>query len=204
MNFVILHIATLTTMLVISVILLIITQFPSTLSSTRTRLILGSISSAILGLGVLIMGGAIPAFCSTIAIVAAFPRIKKHRPSIIGSVPVILYIAKSFIVLDFSNYYQVNELLIASLIITHPLIMEIIVNLEYSKFKLHNFLESIFCFKQFVEHLFTASGRIQNVYKNLSLCTQNTLLGFYQKIYVRFCFFPFCQNYNRNKFLSFF
>lgn len=107
MNFVILHIATLTTMLVISVILLIITQFPSTLSSTRTRLILGSISSAILGLGVLIMGGAIPAFCSTIAIVAAFPRIKKHRPSIIGSVPVILYIAKSFIVLDFSNYYQI-------------------------------------------------------------------------------------------------
>lgn len=109
----VLQIATLSTMLLSSAILLIITQFPSTLSSTRTRLILGSISSTILGFGVLIMGGAIPAFCSTIAIVAAFPRIKKHRPSIIGYVPVILYIAKSFFILDSSNYYQVNELLIA-------------------------------------------------------------------------------------------
>lgn len=115
----VLQIATLSTMLLSSAILLIITQFPSTLSSTRTRLILGSISSTILGFGVLIMGGAIPAFCSTIAIVAAFPRIKKHRPSIIGYVPVILYIAKSFFILDSSNYYQIagdSFLLLAALV----------------------------------------------------------------------------------------
>ncbi|XP_043482985.1 adenylate cyclase type 2 [Leptopilina heterotoma] len=115
----VLQITTLSTMLLSSVILLIITQFPSTLSSTRTRLILGSISSTILGFGVLIMGGAIPAFCSTIAIVAAFPRIKKHRPSIIGYVPVILYIAKSFFILDSSNYYQIagdSFLLLAALV----------------------------------------------------------------------------------------
>ena len=115
MKNVVVHVSTLGTMLVSSVIFLIVTQFPTTLSCTRTRLILGLTASTVLGLGVLVIGGAIPVSCSTIAIVTALPRIRKQRPSIIGFLPVILYIAKSFIILDQSNYYQVNELLITSL-----------------------------------------------------------------------------------------
>ncbi|XP_033219941.1 adenylate cyclase type 2 isoform X2 [Belonocnema kinseyi] len=115
----VMYISTLTTMLVSSLILLIITQFPSTLSCPRTRLILGLISSAILGFGVLIVGGAVPVFCSVIAIVAALPRIRRQRPSIIGFLPVVLYIGKSFFILNRDHYYQIagdTFLLLAALV----------------------------------------------------------------------------------------
>ncbi|XP_015594006.1 adenylate cyclase type 2 isoform X2 [Cephus cinctus] len=81
-------------MLLSSLSLLVVTQFPSMLSSRRTRLLVGMASSIILGLGILVLGGVIPIFVGVLSFVSALPRLENHRPTIVAFALVLLHLGK--------------------------------------------------------------------------------------------------------------
>ncbi|KAK2576760.1 hypothetical protein KPH14_005405 [Odynerus spinipes] len=93
----ILPVSTLTVMLVSSLSLLVVSQLPSTLTSARTRFLVGQLSSVILGFGILILGGAVPMFACILSITAALPRIKKLRPTIGPFILAIMHVGRRFI-----------------------------------------------------------------------------------------------------------
>lgn len=91
-------VSTLSVMLVSSLTLLVISQLPSTLTSARTRFLVGQLSSVILGFGILILGGAIPMFACILSITAALPRIKRRlRPTIGPFILAIMHVGQRFI-----------------------------------------------------------------------------------------------------------
>ncbi|XP_043681130.1 adenylate cyclase type 2 [Vespula pensylvanica] len=94
---IVLPISTLSVMLVSSLTLLVVSQLPSTLTSARTRFLVGQLSSVILGFGILILGGAIPMFACILSITAALPRIKRLRPTIGPFILAIMHVGQRFI-----------------------------------------------------------------------------------------------------------
>lgn len=92
-----LPLATLAIMLVVAGSLLIVAQFPASLSSRRTRILLGLLASCLLGLGSLALGAPIPAFVAVLAVVATLPRIRRHRPSLVGFCLAVLYVIKRIV-----------------------------------------------------------------------------------------------------------
>ncbi|XP_035742022.1 adenylate cyclase type 2-like isoform X1 [Vespa mandarinia] len=94
---IVLPISTLSVMLVSSLSLLVVSQLPSTLTSVRTRFLVGQLSSVILGFGILILGGAIPMFACILSITAALPRIKRLRPTIGPFILAIMHVGQRFI-----------------------------------------------------------------------------------------------------------
>ncbi|XP_047364793.1 adenylate cyclase type 2 isoform X1 [Vespa velutina] len=94
---IVLPISTLSVMLVSSLSLLVVSQLPSTLTSIRTRFLVGQLSSVILGFGILILGGTIPMFACILSITAALPRIKRLRPTIGPFILAIMHVGQRFI-----------------------------------------------------------------------------------------------------------
>ncbi|XP_031784566.1 adenylate cyclase type 2 isoform X2 [Nasonia vitripennis] len=85
-------------MLVVAGSLLIVAQFPTSLSSRRTRILLGLLASCLLGLGCLALGAPVPAFVAVLAVVATLPRVRRHRPSLVGFCLAALYFIKRIVV----------------------------------------------------------------------------------------------------------
>uniref|UniRef100_A0A0C9RWY1 adenylate cyclase n=1 Tax=Fopius arisanus TaxID=64838 RepID=A0A0C9RWY1_9HYME len=94
---VILESSILAMMVVSSLSLLTVAQFPSTLTSTRARISVGLTSSLILGAAVLALAGPLPVFACTLTTIATLPRIRRHRPSVVGLVIAAVHIARGFV-----------------------------------------------------------------------------------------------------------
>ncbi|XP_017890300.1 adenylate cyclase type 2 isoform X2 [Ceratina calcarata] len=106
---VIVPISVLTTLLPLSLSLLLVTQLPSTLTSARTRLIIGFIASGILGVGILIIHASIPLFVTVLAMIAVLPRDTRQKPTILAIVLITVHLSGRFFLLDHSSYYQIVE-----------------------------------------------------------------------------------------------
>ncbi|XP_058793557.1 adenylate cyclase type 2 isoform X2 [Phymastichus coffea] len=90
----ILPISSLTAMLLSSCCLLAVSQFPASLASRRRRFALGLLASALLGAGCLLLTSPSAAFVAVLALVASLPRIKRHRPSVLGFCLAAAYLTK--------------------------------------------------------------------------------------------------------------
>ncbi|XP_043284358.1 adenylate cyclase type 2 isoform X4 [Venturia canescens] len=97
-------------MLVSSLSLLVVTQFPSIIKSTRARFALGLTSSIILGVAILLLGGTLPLFACIIAVIAGLPRIKKQRPTTLALVFAASFISTKLFIYhgeDNDYYYEI-------------------------------------------------------------------------------------------------
>ncbi|XP_053973477.1 adenylate cyclase type 2 isoform X2 [Hylaeus volcanicus] len=102
--------SSLTIMLFSSLSLLLLTQLPSTLTSIRTRFLIGFASSTILGLGILILRGSVPLFVTILAMVAVLPRSNRHTPTILAIIFIVVHLGGKFVFSDYSNYYQIAQI----------------------------------------------------------------------------------------------
>lgn len=102
-------VSTLTTMLIVSLILLVITQLSSTMTSKRSRILIGLASSIILGLGILILKGVLPLFACILSIIAILPKMRWQVPLIIGCILAFTHVSRRFIFEDLSSYYNVIQ-----------------------------------------------------------------------------------------------
>lgn len=104
-------------MLLTSSCLLVVAQFPASLGSQRARFLLGLLASFVLGLGCcLALGTPVPAFVAILAVMATLPRVRRHRPSLLGLGLAVLYVAKriaTFVMYeDQLKLYEVRVLLV--------------------------------------------------------------------------------------------
>ncbi|XP_076173456.1 adenylate cyclase type 2 Ac76E isoform X2 [Ptiloglossa arizonensis] len=102
--------SSLTIMLFSSFSLLLLTQLPSTLTSARTRFIIGFASSTILGLGILILRGSVPLFVTILAMIAVLPRGIQQIPTILAVILIVVHLGGKFMFSDYSNYYQIAQI----------------------------------------------------------------------------------------------
>ncbi|XP_015125001.1 adenylate cyclase type 2 [Diachasma alloeum] len=94
-----------------SLTLLTIAQFPSTLTSNRARISVGLTSSLILGAAVLALAGPLPIFACILTTIATLPRIRKHRPTVVGLVIAAVHIARGivmYIMDEDASFHQVT------------------------------------------------------------------------------------------------
>lgn len=104
-----LPVSTLTTMLIASLTLLVITQLPSTMSSRRSRILIGLTSSVVLGLGILILKGVLPLFVCVLSIIAILPKMRFEAPLVIGCILVLAHVSRRFVFDDLPGYYDVIQ-----------------------------------------------------------------------------------------------
>ncbi|XP_063978331.1 adenylate cyclase type 2 isoform X2 [Diachasmimorpha longicaudata] len=109
---VILEASILAVMVVSSMTLLTIAQFPSTLTSNQARISVGLTSSLILGAAVLALAEPLPIFACILATIATLPRIRKHRPSVVGLVIAAVHVARGivmYIMNEDASFHQVTS-----------------------------------------------------------------------------------------------
>ncbi|KAK0098595.1 hypothetical protein PV326_006343 [Microctonus aethiopoides] len=94
---VIVQASVLTLMLVSSLTLFIIAQFPSTITSNRVRIAIGMASSLILGVSAIILGGPLPLFATILAIIAILPKIGNQWPSAIAILLASFHVARGLV-----------------------------------------------------------------------------------------------------------
>ncbi|XP_012533479.1 adenylate cyclase type 2 isoform X2 [Monomorium pharaonis] len=109
---VILPLSALTTMLVISLTFLVVTQLPSTMMSKRSRILIGLTSSAILGLGILILKGVLPLFACILSIIAILPKMRWQVPLIIGCILALAHVSRRLIFDDLTSYYNMIQIIV--------------------------------------------------------------------------------------------
>lgn len=102
-------ISTLAILLFSSLSLLLITQLPSTLASAKTRLLIGFIASATLGVGIIIVRASVPLFIAVHAMIAVLPRGSRQTPTILAITLIVVHLGIRFVFLDHSSYYQIVE-----------------------------------------------------------------------------------------------
>ncbi|KAL6421844.1 hypothetical protein ACFW04_010981 [Cataglyphis niger] len=97
-------------MLIVSLTLLVITQLSSTMTSKRSRIVIGLTSSITLGLGILILEGVLPLFACILSIIAILPKMRWKIPFIIGCILALAHVSRRFRFEDLSNYYNVIQI----------------------------------------------------------------------------------------------
>ncbi|XP_031835270.1 adenylate cyclase type 2 Ac76E isoform X2 [Nomia melanderi] len=97
-------VASLTIMIFFSLSLLFLTQLPSTLTSARTRYLIGFASSIILGLGILSLRSSVPLFVMILAMIAVMPRATRQTPIIIAVIFILVHVVRNFLFSDNSNH----------------------------------------------------------------------------------------------------
>ncbi|XP_070525346.1 adenylate cyclase type 2 isoform X2 [Cardiocondyla obscurior] len=103
-------VSVLTSMFTFSLIILILTQLPSTMVSKRSRVLLGLTSAVILGLGILILNGILPLFACILSIIAILPKIKWQTPLVIGCILALAQISRRLIFDDSTSYYGIIQI----------------------------------------------------------------------------------------------
>ncbi|XP_012285023.1 adenylate cyclase type 2 [Orussus abietinus] len=89
---VLLPMCALTTMLFSSTSLLVVSHFPTILSSSRARFLVGLVSSLVLGPAILALDAPVPLCACILAIASALPRARKQCPSFVAVFLAILYL----------------------------------------------------------------------------------------------------------------
>ncbi|XP_012220110.1 adenylate cyclase type 2 isoform X2 [Linepithema humile] len=107
-------VSTLTIMLIASLTLLVITQLPSTMTSKRSRILIGLMSSVIFGLGILILRSVLPLFACILSIIAILPKMRWQIPLITGCTLVVAHVARRLIFDDYylSDYYNIIQIIV--------------------------------------------------------------------------------------------
>ncbi|XP_076280852.1 adenylate cyclase type 2 Ac76E isoform X2 [Lasioglossum baleicum] len=98
-------------MIFTSLSLLLLTQLPSTLTSARTRFLIGFAASVILGIGILSLESTVPLFIMILAMIAVVPRGSRQIPTILAIIFIIVHVGRSLLVFVYSNRtdYVVNK-----------------------------------------------------------------------------------------------
>ncbi|CAL7936192.1 unnamed protein product [Xylocopa violacea] len=101
--------STLAILLVSSLSLLLLTQLPSTLTSARTRLLIGFIASGIIGVGIVIIRASVPLFTTVLAMIAVLPRDTRQKPTMLAILLIVAHLGAQFAFFDYSDYYQIAQ-----------------------------------------------------------------------------------------------
>lgn len=109
-------VSTLTTILIASLTLLVVTQLPSTMSSRRSRILIGLTSAVVLGLGILILKGVLPLFVCVLSIIAILPKMRFEAPLVIGCILVLVHVSRRFVFDDLPGYYDVIQVSITEML----------------------------------------------------------------------------------------
>ncbi|XP_011141420.1 adenylate cyclase type 2 isoform X2 [Harpegnathos saltator] len=106
------HASTLTTMLIASLILLLVTQLPSVMSSRRSRILIGAASSVVFGLGILILKSVLPLFVCVLSIIAILPKMRFEAPFVIACTLVLVHISRRYVFDNLLDYYDVIQIVV--------------------------------------------------------------------------------------------
>ncbi|XP_076646961.1 adenylate cyclase type 2 Ac76E isoform X2 [Halictus rubicundus] len=99
----------LTIMIFTSLSLLLLTQLPSTLTSARTRFLIGFAASVILGIGILSLESSVPLFIMILAMIAVVPRGSRQIPTILAVIFIVVHVGRNVLFLNYSSHFDVNE-----------------------------------------------------------------------------------------------
>nr|XP_033339524.1 adenylate cyclase type 2 isoform X2 [Megalopta genalis] len=102
-------VTSLTIMIFFSLSLLLLTQLPSTLTSARTRSLIGFAASVILGIGILSLESSVALFIMILAMVAVVPRGSHQIPTIIAVIFIVVHVAVNVLFYDYSSLSNVAE-----------------------------------------------------------------------------------------------